>query len=62
MSALATDGLSTGITPALSTPAKIVLCATMFVGRIGPLTAAVALQRRQARVHYRFPLAPVRIG
>ncbi|MDQ2683523.1 MAG: Trk family potassium uptake protein [Chloroflexota bacterium] len=62
MSALATVGLSTGITPALSTAGKLVLCGAMFFGRLGPLTAAYALQRRQRPVRYRLPVAPVRIG
>ena len=63
MSALATDGLSTGITPTLTVPGKLVLCGAMFLGRVGPLTAVYALQRRQqATVRYRFPEAAVRIG
>jgi hypothetical protein len=39
-----------------------VLCGAMFFGRLGPLTAAYALQRRQRPVRYRLPVAPVRIG
>ena len=62
MSALAPVGVSTGIAPALSDPAKIVLCATMFFGRLGPLTAVYALQIRQHVVRYKFPEALVRIG
>ena len=63
MSALATVGLSTGITPELSAPGKLLLCAAMFLGRIGPLTAAYALQRKQQQqVKYRFPEASIRIG
>ncbi len=63
MSALATDGLSTGITPSLTVAGKLVLCAAMFIGRVGPLTAVYALQQRQqGRTPYRFPEAPVRIG
>ncbi len=62
MSALATVGLSTGITPSLTTAGKLVLCAAMFFGRLGPLTTVYALQRRQHAVRYRFPEAPVRIG
>lgn len=61
-SALATDGLSTGITPGLSTAGKLVLCATMFLGRVGPLTAVYAIQRRQRPTRYRSPETPVRIG
>jgi trk system potassium uptake protein TrkH len=62
MSALATVGLSTGITPAMTTAGKLVLCFAMLFGRIGPLTAAYALQRRQHPVQFRLPVAPVRIG
>lgn len=62
MSALATVGLTTGITPELSTPGKIILVLAMFFGRIGPLTAAYALQRRQAVKRYRFPETNVNIG
>jgi trk system potassium uptake protein TrkH len=46
MSALATDGHSTGITTTLSSPGKLVLCAAMILGKVGPLTAAYALQQR----------------
>ena len=62
MSALATVGLTTGITPDLTTAGKLVLCGAMFFGRLGPLTAAYALQRRQHPIRYRLPVAPVRIG
>jgi trk system potassium uptake protein TrkH len=62
MSALATVGLTTGITPTLTDAGKLVLCGVMFFGRLGPLTAAYALQRRQHAYRYRLPEAPVRIG
>jgi trk system potassium uptake protein TrkH len=62
MSAMATVGLSTGITPALSVAGKLVLCAAMLVGRLGPLTAVYALQRHQEPARYRFPEEAVRIG
>jgi len=62
MSAVATAGLSIGITPDLSAPGKILLCIGMFVGRLGPLTAVYALQRRQRPTRYRFPEATIRIG
>jgi trk system potassium uptake protein TrkH len=61
-SAIGTDGLSTGITPHLTDAGKIVICVTMFLGRIGPLTAVYALQQRQRPARYRFPVEPVRIG
>jgi trk system potassium uptake protein len=62
MSALATVGLSTGITPLLTTEGKLILCAVMFFGRLGPLTAVYALQRRQRPSRLRYPPVAVRIG
>jgi trk system potassium uptake protein TrkH len=49
MSAFATVGLSTGVTPELSAAAKLVLSLTMLTGRIGPLTLALALAGRARR-------------
>lgn len=46
-SAFGTVGLSTGVTPNLTTFGKLIISATMFVGRVGPLTLAVALAQRQ---------------
>ncbi len=40
VSALSTTGLTTGITPILSLPTKLILILTMYVGRLGPLTIA----------------------
>lgn len=62
MSAMATVGLSTGITPDLTTAGKIILCVGMFFGRLGPLTAVYALQRRQRPPRYRFAEAAIRLG
>lgn len=62
MSAVATAGFSTGITPSLSDVAKVILCVTMIFGRLGPLTAVYALQMRQHVVRYKFPETLVRIG
>jgi trk system potassium uptake protein TrkH len=62
MSALATVGLSTGLTPDLSTAGKVILCVGMFIGRLGPITAAYALQRRQQPRRYRYPEATIRLG
>jgi ferredoxin len=55
-SAFGTVGLSTGITPALSAGAKIVLIVTMLAGRVGVLTAMLTLlapvQKLERRVHF----------
>jgi trk system potassium uptake protein TrkH len=62
MSALATTGVSTGITPTLTSAGKLILCVLMFVGHLGPLITVYALQRRQHPERYRFPEEAVRIG
>ena len=62
MSAIGTVGVSTGITADLADPSKLVLSFAMFIGRLGPITAAFALQRKQKPRRYRLPEAPVRIG
>ena len=41
-SAIATVGLSRGITPELSTVGKLIIIFTMYLGRIGPITMALA--------------------
>ena len=52
-SAFGTVGLSTGITPHLSPMGKVWIIASMFVGRVGPLTAALAvLPIRSTEVRY----------
>jgi len=48
-SAFGTVGLSLGITPDLSTLGKIVVSLTMFSGRVGPLTLALALARKHQK-------------
>ncbi|TCO73658.1 TrkH family potassium uptake protein [Marinisporobacter balticus] len=48
-SAFATVGLSLGITPKLSFIGKIVISLTMFAGRVGPMTIALALARQQQK-------------
>lgn len=46
-SALGTVGLTVGITPNLSIIGKIIISITMFLGRLGPVTMAMALTLRQ---------------
>ncbi|MBW4622907.1 MAG: TrkH family potassium uptake protein [Cyanosarcina radialis HA8281-LM2] len=54
MSAFATVGLSTGITPKLSTFAELVIIATMYLGRVGVLLliSAVLGDPKHSVVHY----------
>jgi trk system potassium uptake protein TrkH len=54
VSAFGTVGLSTGITPDVSTAARLVLIATMFIGRVGILLliGAVLGDPRPSLIHY----------
>jgi len=53
-SALGTVGLSTGITPALTTGGKLIITVVMLIGRLGPLTllASVTFNLKPARYSY----------
>jgi trk system potassium uptake protein TrkH len=61
-SAFGTVGLSMGITPALSVPGKLILIALMFVGRLGPLTIALALIERPPQKQIQYPAEGVLVG
>ncbi|MFC7456059.1 TrkH family potassium uptake protein [Brachybacterium sp. GCM10030267] len=54
-SAFGTVGLSTGITADLPRSAQLVLVALMFIGRLGPITAASALALRPRQLLYDLP-------
>jgi trk system potassium uptake protein len=55
ISAFATVGLTTGITPHLPPAGQLVLVALMFVGRLGPVTLGAALALRRSRILYELP-------
>lgn len=61
-SAFGTVGLSTGITSILSSFGKFLLMITMFVGRIGPLTLALAMAIKEDKVFYKYPEEKVMVG
>lgn len=61
-SALSTVGLSTGITPQFGTEGKLVLCALMFVGRIGPIAMVLSVFQSSTTVDYEFPQEEVVVG
>lgn len=54
ISAFATVGLSTGATPLLSDPSRVVVIALMIIGRVGPPTLFAALVLRERNRQYRF--------
>ena len=61
VSAFGTVGLSTGLTPALTTAGRLWIIATMFVGRLGPLTLGVlAFEPRRQTV--RHPEGRIMVG
>lgn len=62
ISAFGTVGLSTGITQNLSDSSKIILILSMYIGRIGSLTLAIALTRKALTSKYKYPNANIMIG
>lgn len=54
VSAAATVGFSTGITPGLSSVGKLTIIFTMYIGRIGPLTLAYAVAKKSRQL-YEYP-------
>jgi trk system potassium uptake protein TrkH len=62
VSAFGTVGLSTGVTPSLSSAGKLVLVVLMFVGRVGPLTLVLAVGPGQRRGRYRYAEENVMVG
>jgi trk system potassium uptake protein len=61
VSAFGTVGLSTGVTPSLSDPGRLLITFIMFTGRLGPMTLVFALERRKT-VNYKFPEEDLIIG
>ncbi len=63
VSAFGTVGLSLGETPNLSVWGKLIIIMTMFLGRVGPLTAALALMKRSAQgKNYHYGSEQVMVG
>ncbi|HZK05544.1 MAG TPA: potassium transporter TrkG [Actinomycetaceae bacterium] len=62
ISAFATCGLSTGITPYLPTEARYILVALMYAGRTGTITVAAALAVRSSKRVIRMPEERPSIG
>ena len=62
VSAAGTVGLSTGITPDLSVISKLILCVTMFIGRLGPLSIACVWAYQKAAPKFNYPEEQITIG
>ncbi len=61
-SAFGTVGLSMGVTPTLSSPGKIIISVMMYLGRVGPLTVALALLSKKSDGNYKYPEGKILIG
>ncbi|MBS5037602.1 MAG: TrkH family potassium uptake protein [Fusobacterium sp.] len=62
VSAFATTGLSLGITPELGTISRILIICTMFLGRLGPMTFALALGGSNKVDKIQFPKENILVG
>ncbi len=64
VSALGTVGITTGITPYLSTAGKLIIAFAMFIGRLGPITIVIALAKKQSQYSapYHFPEGKIMVG
>lgn len=62
ISAFGTVGLSTGITASLSDAGKSIIILSMYIGRIGTLTLAMALTKRIVYAKYRYSEINVIVG
>ena len=62
VSAFGTVGLSTGLTPDVSSSGHLILIATMFIGRLGPLAIGLAMAQRAESDPYRYPSERVTIA
>jgi len=61
-SALGTVGLSTGITPSLTTAGRFVIILVMLTGRLGPLTLLAAITFNVKSARYSYPEEAVVVG
>lgn len=61
VSAFGTVGLSMGVTPGLSAAGKYIIIVSMFLGRVGPLTIAIALSQRKPAGKFQYPSEDVMV-
>lgn len=61
-SAFGTVGLTLGLTPSLSFMGKIIVLLTMYCGRVGPLTVALALANKKSNNKVKYPEDKILVG
>ena len=62
VSATATVGLTRGITPELNTIGKLIIIGTMYLGRVGPISLALALGGSSRHVAIKNPVEDISVG
>ncbi len=63
VSATATVGLTRNLTSSLSSMGKVIIIATMYFGRVGPISLAVALNRKKEnQIIVRNPVEEISVG
>lgn len=63
ISAFGTVGLSTGITPSLNVFGKFIIIITMFIGRVGPISAALSIYSlKNGKIAYKYPEGKITVG
>lgn len=62
VSAFGTVGLSTGVTPSLSVSGKLILMVLMFIGRLGPITIALAITGEKRDKGFTYPEENIMVG
>lgn len=62
ISAFGTVGLSMGVTAKLTIVGRLLIIALMFIGRLGPLTMAVALTSSKPKGRYRYARGEIMVG
>ncbi|MFB5662924.1 TrkH family potassium uptake protein [Alteribacillus sp. HJP-4] len=61
-SAFGTCGLSTGVTPDLTSGSQILLMLMMFIGRVGILVFLFSVKRKETQSYYKYPTERMIIG
>lgn len=62
ISAFSTAGLSMGITSDLGLISRLIIIITMFIGRLGPLTIAIAFSNAKRKSFFKYPKEDILIG
>ncbi|GAB4396498.1 MAG: hypothetical protein OHK0053_10680 [Microscillaceae bacterium] len=62
ISAFATVGLSNGITGNLNEYSQVIIIVSMYIGRVGTLTLALALSKKVLSTSYQYPTSYVMVG